>query len=226
VCARRHAWRGGGLAAGLAASLLGAVFGVTKPTSRMEQETQVYSVRVPPDVRPVRIFGLMERRYPCLPRARPVLCFAFAQGSVFVIEHFGLQYQVQAPVPPSVDGTVQVRLPTAPVAQQQTQQAAQQQAQQQAQLAAQQQAQLAAQQQAAAQQQQLMHLMMIQQQQAQQQAQQRQAQQQQQQQQQQQPPGGQPGAAAGGEEWTMWQDSASGRHFYRNARTGQTMWAP
>jgi len=153
----RTAARGGGLAAGLAASLLGAVFGVTKPTSRMEQETQVYSVRVPPDVRP---------------------------GSVFVIEHFGLQYQVQAPVPPSVDGTVQVRLPTAPVAQQQTQQAAQQQAQQ------------------------------------------RQAQQQQQQQQQQQPPGGQPGAAAGGEEWTMWQDSASGRHFYRNARTGQTMWAP
>jgi len=195
----RTAARGGGLAAGLAASLLGAVFGVTKPTSRMEQETQVYSVRVPPDVRP---------------------------GSVFVIEHFGLQYQVQAPVPPSVDGTVQVRLPTAPVGQQQTQQAAQQAQQQQAQLAAQQQAQLAAQQQAAAQQQQLMHLMMIQQQQAQQQAQQRQAQQQQQQQQQQQPPGGQPGAAAGGEEWTMWQDSASGRHFYRNARTGQTMWAP
>ena len=78
----------------------------------MEQPTEVFNVQIPAHVQP---------------------------GQYFVVNHLGQQYQILAPSPPSPDGVLQVRLPSAnqqqqlapPPPTQQQQMLAQQQLQQQ-----------------------------------------------------------------------------------------------
>jgi hypothetical protein len=122
-------------------------------------------------------------------------------GERFAFTHLGQQYMLAAPANAAPGSSLSVRLPSAPVGY-----ATQQQQQQQQQHIAYQQ-QLAYHQQAQQQQQLLLYQQMLYQ--------------------QQQAAGAQPqeqAAGAEGAQWQAMQDSATGRVYYLNSRTGETRW--